>query len=125
MRISDWSSDVCSSDLNTVAEVFQLGNDNVSSINQAGNFSNAAVSQTGDRNSATGVRQSADGTGDGNPASAPVVPDVFADALVSQNADDNVASITQAAVPAFASRKRNGLGNDSARVQTGTATAEV
>src|SRR3546814_5412778 len=30
---------------NTVAEVFQLGNDNVSSINHAGNFSNAARSE--------------------------------------------------------------------------------
>src|SRR3546814_7088758 len=69
MRISDWSSDVCSSDLNE-AVLAQAGNYNVSVIDQAGSdhvanvaqYSNGNVSgvyQTGVANSATVVQGSA------------------------------------------------------------------
>ena len=70
---SDNESTVFQSGDNTNALVNQSGTFNVASVNQAGNFANADIAQTGNSNNATVVRQSAHGTGDGSPASSPVV----------------------------------------------------
>src|SRR3546814_11124744 len=52
MRISDWSSDVCSSDLqtgstgDTDSTVTQIGDNNVAGVTQSGDNNNVTISQT-------------------------------------------------------------------------------
>src|SRR3546814_5026575 len=53
MRISDWSSDVCSSDLADGAGVLQVGDNNNAAISQAGDVGGSLAVQLGDGNLAS------------------------------------------------------------------------
>src|SRR3546814_20893503 len=50
MRISDWSSDVCSSDLANSLALVQDGQDNQASLTQNGDGNMMSATQTGDAN---------------------------------------------------------------------------
>src|SRR3546814_15329240 len=90
MRISDWSSDVCSSDLNHATSVqsadgvafngailTQTGNDNQMSLVQDGSDNQALLTQNGDGNSMSAVQTGAGNrlawTQSGNGLSSPTV----------------------------------------------------
>src|SRR3546814_13152268 len=77
MRISDWSSDVCSSDLFNGAILTQTGNDNQMSLVQDGSDNQALLTQNGDGNSMSAVQTGAGNrlawTQNGNGLSSPTV----------------------------------------------------
>src|SRR3546814_6080787 len=77
MRISDWSSDVCSSDLFNGAILTQTGNDNQMSLVQDGSDNQALLTQNCDGNSMSAVQTGAGNrlawTQSGNGLSSPTV----------------------------------------------------
>src|SRR3546814_1170950 len=100
MRISDWSSDVCSSDLNS-ANVDQTaslsGGDSL--INQSGAKNQANVSQGDDGSGATPINVSViDQTGNSNLANVSQDTSTIAiqsDSYIGQSGSNNVADVTQ------------------------------
>src|SRR3546814_628389 len=88
MRISDWSSDVCSSDLGAIlneVEVDQDGN-SYSMVLQDGGRNEAAVSQEGDDNQSFVVQQGiSNSTGNAGTSTG-----------IMQIGDDNFSSVNQA-----------------------------
>src|SRR3546814_1400203 len=92
MRISDWSSDVCSSDLADGAGVLQVGDNNNAAISQAGDVGGSLAVQLGDGNLASSVQ-----TATSNSAWSAIV----------QNGDLNTAGVTQSGTDDTSSVERS------------------
>src|SRR3546814_13835572 len=105
MRISDWSSDVCSSDLSGVATA---ANPNKVDVSQKGNGAESFVAQTGAILNEVEVDQ------DGNSYSMVLQDGGRNEAAVSQEGDDNQSFVVQ-----------QGISNSTGNAGTSTGIMQI